>query len=68
MNLFNKLFFFLFAVLSRVQKVNMPRKLSLKAIKKVEKKIKNNEENIDFFAWVPMDNSFATEMFADIKF
>ena len=46
----------------------MPRKLSLKAIKKVEKKIKNNEENIDFFAWVPMDNSFATEMFADIKF
>jgi hypothetical protein len=49
----------------------MPRKSaykpSMKAVRKVEMEIKNKEENIDFSALVPMDNSFATKMFADIK-
>ena len=39
----------------------------MKAVKKVEKKLKKKEENIDLSEMVPADNTFANEMFAIIR-
>ena len=42
-------------------------KPSMKAVKNIEKKLKNKEENIDLSEMVPTDNTFANEMFAIIR-